>query len=129
MNKDKIYNAKICKIKAKSKGKFNWESFGLWICSIVVSLLPLYILGMQYLAEHNRLDKAFWVLAFVKGDVLWVFSTVLLFSLIDSVSKKRNREKKWVKGLQCFGLVVFLFSEGTWIYFNVNFPQNYLSNV
>lgn len=98
--------------------KFNGKALGLWIVSLVVSLVPFYISVFKYLSKYNTLDMNFWKTVFVKSDVLWVFSTVLLFALADSFLKKRHKNKVWLTVFRIIGFAVFLFSESTWILLN-----------
>lgn len=103
-------------------GSFNWKALIYWVVSLIVSLIPLYIELIRYLSIHQKIDLIFWNTCFVKGDILWVFSTLLLFVLVDSAIKKRKNEKKWVENLSLVGILVFIITEATWIGF-------YLSDV
>jgi len=105
--------------------RFNWKAFVLWIISLIVSLLPLYISFFRYLFIHDKIDIVFWNTVFVKSDVLWVFSTVLLFALVDSFSVRTNHDKKWIKTFRIIGLVLLMFSEAIWILIsNIEIPPN-----
>ena len=113
----KPYNGKIIRKEYYSKSAINIIPFIYWIGSLIVSLLPLYISMFKYYAEHQNVDSAFWRYSFVKGDILWVFATVLLFVIIDSFSTK-NLKKNSTKVLCILGIILFLFVEATWILFN-----------
>lgn len=114
----KIYNGKVHRTEKSNKISLNLNALIYWLCSLVISLLPLYISIIKYYNTAHTIDTAFWHNVFVSGDILWVFATVLLFSLVDSVSKKRRKEKEWTKFLVLIGVVVFLLAEATWILFN-----------
>lgn len=112
------YNGEINRTQSSNKISFNWKALIYWLCSLVVSLIPLYISIVRYYGEYQTIDTAFWKNAFVNEDILWVFATVLLFALADSVSKKRTKEKQWTQIFIPIGFVVFLLTEVTWILFN-----------
>lgn len=101
----------------EKNGSFDWSALIYWLVSLLVSLIPLYIEFIKYFNSQGKIDSKFWTNYFVNGDILWVFSTVLLFALVDSLIKKRRKEKKWVKNLSVFGIFFFLLVEVTWIAF------------
>ncbi len=103
---------------SKNKSTFDWSALIYWLMSLLISLIPLYIEFIKYLNVHGKIDINFWASYFISGDILWVFSTLLLLVLVDSSIKKRKDEKKWVKNLFFGGVVVFIFTEVTWIVFN-----------
>lgn len=95
--------------------RFNWTALGLWLLSLVISLLPFYISLFKYLSINNKIDLAFWNTEFIKSDVLWVFSTILLFALADSFSVKNDHDRTSIKAFRILGFIIFMFSETTWI--------------
>lgn len=112
------YSGKINRTQSSNKISFNWKALIYWLCSLVVSLIPLYISIVRYYGKYQTIDTTFWRSVFVNEDILWVFATVLLFALADSVSKKRTKEKQWTQVFIPIGFVVFLLTEVTWILFN-----------
>ena len=97
---------------------FDWSTLVFWIGSLLLSLVPMYIELIKYYNVNQEIDVEFWTHYFTKGDILWVFSTLLLFVLVDSKSKRRKEEKKWVKIVFNVGIVLFAISEATFILFN-----------
>lgn len=112
------YRGSYKKEISDNKGVFDWNALIYWLVSLIISLIPLYIEFIKYLNTNGKVDINFWTSYFVNGDILWVFSTFLLFALVDSFNKKRKKEKIWVKNLFVFGVLVFLATEVTWIVFN-----------
>ena len=92
----------------KSYG-FDWGTLVFWLGSLLLSLVPMYIELIKYYNLNQKIDVNFWTNYFTKGDILWVFSTLLLFVLVDSKSKRRKEEKKWVKIVFNVGIVLFYF--------------------
>lgn len=101
------------------KKEFDWSALLIWLCSLILSLLPIYFSILQYLNDKKTIDSAYWFKCITQDDVLWVIGTVLLFSLVNCfVSRKKgNRTKGWLKVFQILGIIVFVFLEGTWIFF------------
>lgn len=103
--------------KAK-KGKFNWQALGIWLLSLVVSLIPIYIALVKHLIQTNgKIASDFWFACFKNYDVLWVFSTVLLFSCMNQLTNKQKtgKPKGIIKAFTIFGFCLFAFLEATWI--------------
>ena len=115
------YNGKVYTIEEGRSCKFDWLAFGIWIFSLVVSLLPIYLLLLSHLKQLGVVDISFAFKCFVTEDTIWVFSTVLLFTLANCFNQSRKRKTKlWVKLLILFGSLVFIVSELTWVYFKSN---------
>lgn len=106
----------LSKIK---KNKFNWLSLGVWLISLVLSLIPIYLSFLQHLQEYGTIDDSFWFNCFVEYDILWVFATFLLFTCINPITCMINRKARpgWVTGLTVLGGVLFIFTEATWLFF------------
>lgn len=111
------YNGNYEKYEVPKKGSFNWNALIYWLISLLISLLPMYIELIKFVNEHGQLKVQFLTNYIVNGDILWVFSTLLLFVLADSHLKTRKKEKKWVKNLFLIGCLVFVFIEATWLAF------------
>ena len=73
---------------------FDWSTLVFWIGSLLLSLIPMYIELIKYYNVNQEIDVEFWTHYFTKGDILWVFSTLLLFVLVDSKSKSKERRKE-----------------------------------
>ena len=101
----------------KKNSSHDWSALIYWLGSLAISLIPLYIDIIIYFNSQKKIDSKFWTDCFVNGDILWVFSTVLLFALFESLTKKRRKAKDWIKNLSIFGVVFFLIVEVTWIVF------------
>jgi hypothetical protein len=116
------YNGKVYTIEEDNSCKFDWLAFGIWIFSLVVSLLPIYLLLLSHLKQSGTIDVNFAFKCFVTEDTIWVFSTVLLFTLancfVQSIRKRKTRP--WAVFLMLFGTFVFIVSEITWVYFKSN---------
>lgn len=98
-------------------GKFNFIALICWIAALVLSLIPVYIELVPHLIKNNGvIAKEFWFACFKEYDVLWVFSTVLLFSLVNHLSKPKSQKKKGIIiALSIIGAVFFAFLEATWL--------------
>lgn len=122
MSNQKEYNGKVVEeSKAKAaKGKFNWLALLLWLISLAISLIPIYIPLVQHLIDTNGVvTNDFWFACFKEYDILWVFATVLLFSCVNQVTIERKyaKPKKRVISLTVLGLFFFAVLEATWIVF------------
>lgn len=121
----KNYNAGIKSgVVSANKPKFDWIAFLIWIVSLVVSLVPIYLLLVQHLIESNgELKAEFWFNCFKDYDVLWVFATLLLFSCVSpitnvrKISKSGKHPKNSITALIIVGFVVFVFIEALWLVF------------
>lgn len=118
MDVEKRYTGSYEKVVDEKESGFDWNALLYWLGSLIVSLIPLYLELIKYLNIHDEININFWSYYFIKGDILWVFATLLLFVLVDSNAKKRKKEKKWVKNTFNLGIVVFVFTEATFIIFN-----------
>ena len=121
------YNGTIESGKSKlDKPKFDWISLVVWVASVVVSMIPIYLLLIPHLEENNgKIQKAFWFSCFKEYDMLWIFATVLLFACVNQVTSLRrksklginNKQKDWQDILVITGFIVFAFVEATWVAF------------
>ena len=113
------YRGSYKKEVSANEWTFDLSALIQWLITLLISFIPLYIELIKYLNTTGEIDRSFWISYFVKGDILWVFSTFLLFVLMDFSIKKRKKEKKWIKILFFAGVLVFIFTEATWIAFNI----------
>lgn len=110
-------------VNTSPKGQFNWIALLVWLGSLIVSLVPIYLSALKYLIENNVIDLKFWFKCFTADDILWVFSTVLLFSLVNYFAKlypgtaKKHSKSNLSLGLFVFGWIIFVFAEATWLFF------------
>lgn len=88
-----------------------------WVCSLLISLLPIWILLLQYYSEYEKIDRIFWIRCFVSEDILWVIATVLLFSVINAGIKEKRKGKNFFGALTIVGITVFVFIESLWVFF------------
>lgn len=119
MDTENRYTGSYEKVPDEKKQGFDWSALLYWLGSLIVSLIPFYLEVIKYLNIHDEINSNFWSYCFTKGDILWVFATLLLFVLVDSNAKKRKKEKKWVNNIFNLGVVVFVFTEATFIIFNI----------
>lgn len=103
--------------KTTNTDNFDWGALISWLTSLVISFIPLYIELIKYLDQKGFVDFNFFTKAFIEGDVLWIFSTVLLFVLVDAIIKKRYNGKIWIKIFLIIGVLIFVIAEATWIAF------------
>ena len=133
------YTGTVRSERTKSKRPLKWISFVSWLISIVFSLAPIYLILLRHLSENEGIVlREFAFRCFVIEDTLWIFSTLLLFSIINYVIKcidalSRNKTKKtknqsfgnaWHIILILIGAVCFLTTEFTWLYFELTFDLN-----
>lgn len=102
------------------KKKFNWAALGIWLSSLVISLLPVYAFLLTWLGQKEVLDWEFAFECITQYDVLWTFSTVLLFSLFNCYVSGRAKKKGIYTFLLNVGRVLFVFMEITWYVFKYN---------
>lgn len=114
------YDSNIKTKTITSEPSFDWSALIIWIVSLIISMIPIYIAMLKYLTANNQLDFNFLKQCFMEDDIIWVFATVLLFALANSISKHLNKKKKtpnWIKCVMPLGIVVFAIMETTWVVF------------
>ncbi len=102
------------------KKEFNWGALGVWLTSLVISLIPVYAFVLTWLGQEKVLN---WELVFeciTQYDVLWTFSTVLLFSLFNCYVSGRSQKKGTITFLLNVGRILFVFMEITWYVLKYN---------
>lgn len=115
------YRGQVQQEEVDTEGKkaFNWFAFFLWMISLIISLIPVYISALKYLGTGKALDIDYWFQCITKDDVLWVFATLLLFSLFNSftssMSTRRVFKKKVLYFLYMVAVFIFVLIEATWI--------------
>ncbi len=110
--------------KVKKANGLDGVSLVWWFCSHFISLLPLYISIIKWSGEGKTLNVDFWKKCFLREDILWVFSTILLFSLTDAILKNHRENRSLCRYLIPIGLLVFLLIETTWIVFDYILPSS-----
>lgn len=104
-------------IKIRTDVRFNWGAFFLWIASLLISLLPVFLTVLENIGGAKKFDTAFWLRCIKDDDILWVFGTFLLFAFVNSVVCGKAKEKTlWNGILYSVAIVLFVFLEGAWIY-------------
>lgn len=103
---------------SRKKGKFNWVSLCVWLISLVISLIPIYVSLLQHLQKYGSINDLFWFNCFTQYDILWVFATFLLFTCINPITRiiSHKPHAGWATGLTVFGCVLFIFTEATWLF-------------
>lgn len=108
------------------KKRFDWISFIIWIFSLLVALIPIYLLLLKNLTKNGgKIDVNFFYESFVVEDTLWVLATVLLFSGVNCIVRyiqnyRKNKEltiRVWEIVLLGIAGLVFIVSESTWVFF------------
>lgn len=100
--------------------KFNWRALVVWLLSLPISLVPVYIALVQHLDQTNgTITDDFWLACFKQYDVLWVFATILLFSCMNhfAIRRRQGRSKGFITALRVLGGFLFVFLELTWLSF------------
>ncbi len=108
---------------APNKVHFDWKGFGLWVLSLLLSMMPVYIAVLKHCMAGEAFTLEFIIECYGEHDVLWAFGTVLLFCCFNIFSKKQNTNK-WAKPCAFCGLFVFLFIEITWYIFKYHSSEN-----
>lgn len=104
-------------IKVKTNVRFDWVAFFLWITSLLISLLPVFLAVLENIGEAEKFDAAFWLRCIKDNDILWVFGTFLLFAFVNSIICKKGKKQGLANGiLYSVAIVLFVFIEGAWMY-------------
>lgn len=115
------YSGQVLKkeVDVEANKAFNWFAFFLWMISLIISLIPVYISALKWLGSNKALDIDYWFQCITKDDVLWVFATLLLFALFNSftssMSTKRSFKKRLLHFLYIIAVLIFVIIEATWI--------------
>lgn len=115
------YNGQVQQKEVGVEGNkaFNWVAFFLWIISFIISLIPVYISALKHLGSGKGLDTDYWFQCITKDDVLWVFATLLLFALFNSLTStmtaKRTGKNTLLILLHIVSALIFILIETTWI--------------
>lgn len=113
--------------------KLNWVALIIWIGSILASLIPIYVHVLIWRLNSENEKIALGQLIFdciTKQDMLWIFSTVLLFAIVNcAVNYFAGQHKKMAKvtgALIAVGVALFVFMEITWAVFKY-FTSEYIT--
>lgn len=108
------YTGKVKETNYNINKKFNISALVLWICTLLISLLPVGIEILIYLYNNNNIDNAFWLNCFVNGDLLWTFSTLVLFSVMNYFTRRKLSK---FNSLAIAGITIFIIIEAIWLVF------------
>lgn len=111
---ESTYTGTVKESNKKVNGKFNVSALILWLCTLVVSLIPIGIEMLEYLNINGKIDSMFWLQCFVEGDLLWTFSTLVLFSVMNYFSRQQVIKANI---LVLIALSVFALTEALWFFF------------
>lgn len=117
----------------REKPKLNWVALIIWVGSILASFISIYVHVLTWLLSSKDEKIDLWQLIFdciTKQDMLWIFSTVLLFAIVNcAVNYFAGQHKKMAKitgALIAIGIALFVFLEITWAVFKY-FTSEYIT--
>lgn len=114
--------------KKKSWKHFDWLKLIIWYIGVIISLVPIFIEALIYLASNATLDKSFALKVCTKGDVLWILATLLILTLVECYieADKMVGFKKW---LGVLGVVAWGLCCAIWIVFKYIYPEDFKGNI
>ena len=114
--------------KKKSRKHFDWLKLIIWYIGVIISLVPIFIEALRYLASNTTLDKRFALKVCTKGDVLWILATLLILTLVECYieADKMVGFKKW---LGVLGVVTWGLCCAIWIVFKYIYPEDFKGNI
>lgn len=114
--------------KKKSRKHFDWLKLIIWYIGVIISLVPIFIEALIYLASNTTLDKRFALKVCTKGDVLWILATLLILTLVECYieADKMVGFKKW---LGVLGVVAWGLCCAIWIVFKYIYPEDFKGNI
>lgn len=100
----------------REKPKLNWVALIIWVGSILASFIPIYVHVLTWLLNSKDEKIDLWQLIFdciTKQDMLWIFSTVLLFAIVNcAVNYFAGQHKKMAKinrSINCYWNSIICF--------------------
>lgn len=108
------YTGKVKETKRNINNEFNKSALVLWICTLFISLIPVGIEMLTYLSVNDKIDNVFWLKCFVEGDLLWTFSTLVLFSVMNYFTRRKLSKFNL---LAIIGITIFIIIEAIWFVF------------
>lgn len=97
------------------KTVFDFKQFLLWVLSVFFSTFPLIFDGFDYLLKNGDLDKKFFNLLFVKGDILCIIATLSVMTFVDYLFNKRKPKSVLWKILLVLLFIFLAFIFWLWI--------------
>ena len=119
------YKGTITKTYEDKDIKPDFMPLFVWVIGVVISLFPLFTDIIVHLSKGENLDKHFWLLMCLRGDLLCIMATMLVLTVMD-IFKTYNEKKgrtETVLALLAMGLCCFLFA--AWTLFKYVFPDSY----
>lgn len=100
----------------EKKEKIDVKSFLIWIGSILLAMIPVYVAVLKQLGDEGKITRWFIFDCLGKYDALWAIGTVLLLCCFNVFAKKIGGRSlaRHSLGLAMGGFILFLFMEFTW---------------
>lgn len=121
--KPKRYDGQVQESKSpvKPSGGTSKVLFGIWILSVLFSLVPVYVYIIALFANTKDI-KGFWATCLdciVELDLLWVSATILIMAMVNFTINRLLAKKTTQKGLIWFflGLLLAFILALTWAMF------------
>lgn len=106
--------------------KYDWFSLVMWVLSICIALLPIYVAYLTQLSITDKPPIRFWFECLGKNDGLWALGTVLLFCCCNTLIKIKNQQRVWKHAVPFIiaGIIDIVLIDVTWyIYKYVDFSN------
>lgn len=109
------YSGKVQEKDNNIQEKFNWVGLIIWLISLIISLIPTGLSMLSYFNKYHKIDQIFWLNCFVGDDILWIFATLVLFSMMNHILRLKKKENISIC-LLGLGLLIFAVTEGFWLF-------------
>lgn len=111
-----------------SQSSNHFDKLPLMVSFIIlgISVIPVYLTALDDLIESGGIGDKNIVESLIENDVLWVFSTSLLFAILNaSLTTLFGKRVKSIS--KCFpvlfftGIFLFITAESTWLLLDIKF--------
>lgn len=119
-----MYTGQIKKHNKKKKAKINWKSLIIWYIGIILSFLPILVDMCVYLSKHDSFELEYWINVCLKGDLLWIFATILILTIIDYAANG-NKTSGFKNVCMISGVILWGLTFGLWLLFKYVYPEDY----